>query len=179
MKSFWVIYKSSLDTVQNWIHLTLIFSKICSECYIRVYAVWQKIRCYIRLKLCLYIKLYYDKSCHRQDFPWLIFFQTFYLGSHGGSVQVGSKLLFHVTSNCLSHVSICLKFKTRASTKKNIRGKQSQILKPQCTMCYLSEHNHKVFYENFKQGQYQWGIIFVCLFWGTFGLNYSICQNDS
>ena len=72
-------------------------------------------------------------------------------------------MFFHVTSNCLCHGSICLKFKTRVSTKKNIKGKQNQILKIQYTKCYLSEHNHKFFYENLKEGQYLWGIIiFIC-----------------
>ena len=59
-------------------------------------------------------------------------------------------MFFPVTPNCLCHVSICSKFKTRVSPKKNIRGKQNWILKTQYTKCYLSEYNHKIVSENLK-----------------------------
>lgn len=86
------------------------------------------------------------------------------------------KLSFHVISNCLSHVSICLKFKAITSAKKNIRGKQNWILKTECTKCYLSEQIHKIFTGNLTQ----WDIILFRFLGGDFfGSNNSICQSDS
>lgn len=107
-------------------------------------------------------------------------FLTFYLGSLTSSVQLGAKLFFHVTSNCLSHVSICLKFKARASAKKKkkkVLGKTKLDTKDR-TQCYFPEHIYKIFYENLKRAQYQWDIIF---FGGGdfFGSNNNTYRNDS
>lgn len=102
------------------------FSQKPSEYFIKVYKVQKKVQWYIRLKPCLYIELHYGRSYHRWYFLWLVFSLTFYLGSHLSSVQLGAKLAFHVTSNCLSHISICLKFKARVSAKRNIRRNKTR-----------------------------------------------------